>query len=348
MRMSSRSRSEDVPSVTNQAKLAFLERPSAYPPGEDRVERMETHMSWVFLTDHFAYKLKKPVRSRAVDLRSLEARRLNATRELALNRRLAGDIYLDVVPLTVSPSGRLGLGGPGTPVDWLVRMHRLPRSCLLDESIRRGTVRNADVRRFTRALAAFYRRSRPVPITPQAYRARFRHSIASNRQSLLDPGAGLAPRTVERVTARQLAFLDHAPELFDRRVRARRIVEGHGDLRPEHVCMLPERPVFIDCLEFDRTLRLLDPADELAYLALECARHGAPDVGRIVLNTYKAAAPDDPPRALLAFYRSFRACIRAKLAVWHLSDRTVNNHGKWKHRAARYLAFAVADGERLV
>jgi aminoglycoside phosphotransferase family enzyme len=125
-----------------------------------------------------------------------------------------------------------------------------------------------------------------------------------------------------------------------------RIVEGHGDLRPEHVCLGPE-PLFIDCLEFNRDWRVLDPADELAYLAMECEHAGAPWIGEVVFETYREATGDNPPLPLVRFYKAYRATVRAKLSAWHLKDHPdPADQGKWIARAQRYLELAgrYADG----
>jgi aminoglycoside phosphotransferase family enzyme len=137
----------------------------------------------------------------------------------------------------------------------------------------------------------------------------------------------------------QLAALVRHRELFDRRVAEGRIVEGHGDLRPEHICLTPV-PAIIDCLEFSRDLRLLDPADELSFLGLECERLGRPEVGRWFLASYTEVTGDDPPPPLLRFHRTYRALRRAKIAVWHLRDPGVRDHDRWRERALRYLELA--------
>src|SRR5690606_21991313 len=115
--------------------------------------------------------------------------------------------------------------------------------------------------------------------------------------------------------------------------------EAHGDLRPEHICLTPE-PVFIDCLEFKREFRLLDPVDELSFLALECEHAGAAFVGDIVFDTYRHATQDHPPEELICFYKSYRASLRAKLAIWHLKDSPIQQRSKWTYRAKEYLQLA--------
>lgn len=326
--------------ITLREKVSHLSRPESYPEKPAAVEVVQTHMSCVFLTEHHAWKLKKPVRHDFLDFSTLEARRADCEEELRLNRRLARDVYLEVVPLTVSPQGALRLGGDGVVVEWLVKMRRLPAHLMLDHAIRNGGVARPDVRRFTLALAGFYSRAEPVALEPAQYRRRFERDIRANRDGLSPPEYSMPAALVQSITARQLDVLAREALLFDARVRDQRIVECHGDLRPEHICLEPE-PLFIDCLEFNRDWRLLDPADELAYLAMECEHAGAPWIGEVVFETYREITGDDPPLALVRFYKAYRAAVRAKLSAWHLRDHPdPADQGKWVARARRYLDLA--------
>ena len=320
-------------------KVAFLEQPRSYPEPTRRVDTVETHMSWVFLTDRHAWKLKKPVRQSYLDFSTEAARRLYCAEEVRLNRRLTRDVYLEAVPLSRGADERLRLGPDGTVVDWLVKMRRLPADRMLDRLIRAGTVRTEDVRSVVGELCRFYSGCAPVPMTPTEYRARFAEGIADNLRELSAPEFGLPAAMIEPVSASQRDFLASSADLFDARVRAGRIVEAHGDLRPEHVCLEP-RPQIIDCLEFSRDFRLLDPADELGFLALECERLGAPWIRQTVFATYTGLSGDAPPDALVHFYQSYRACMRAKIAIWHLKDPALADPAKWPVQARDYLRLA--------
>ena len=116
-------------------KVAFLGSPAAYPEQPSRVERVETHFSWVFLTDRYVYKLKKPLCGEGFDFSSADARRRNAEEEVRLNRRLALDVYIGIVPLTLEPGCDLAIAGTGVVVDWLVEMVRLSAERMLDLSL---------------------------------------------------------------------------------------------------------------------------------------------------------------------------------------------------------------------
>jgi len=326
--------------LTLREKVAHLSRPESYPEKTTAVEVVQTHMSCVFLTDRHAWKLKKPVRHDYLDFSTLEARRADCEEELRLNRRFARDVYLEIVPLTVIPAGALRLGGDGDAVEWLIKMRRLPVQLMLDHAIRHGNVARQDVRRFVLVLAEFYLRAEPIAMNATQYRQRFERDIRANHLELSTTEYALPLDLVQSVTARQLAVLKQEASSFDRRVTRGKIVEGHGDLRPEHICLGPE-PLFIDCLEFNRDWRALDPADELAYLSMECEYAGAPWIGEVVFETYREATGDDPPAALVRFYKAYRAAVRAKLSAWHLKDHPdPADQGKWIARARRYLELA--------
>lgn len=326
-------------------KVVRLCEPGLYRDGTQRVEVIETHFSWIFLTEHHVYKLKKPVRYHGLDFTTLTARRHNCEQEVMLNRRLAPDVYLGAVALTVSARGELALAGPGPVVDWLVAMRRLPAERMLDAAIRAGTVSADEVRKFSLLLADFYRRAAPMVLDPVAYRQRFANAMQANHVELIKPAYDLPGHQIAALTRCQEHFLRDRGQLLARRARDGHIVDAHGDLRPEHICLTPD-PVIIDCLEFDPELRRLDPVDELAYLALECERLGAAALGTDVLRHYREATGDACPDALMYFYQVFRACLRAKIAIWHLADCAPDDRARWSERARSYLDLATSCADR--
>lgn len=325
--------------VTLESKVAFLRQSTSFPEPTYRVEAIETHMSWVFLTDGYAYKLKKPVCHDFLDFRAIEARRHFCEEELRLNRRLTDDVYLAIEVLSIDSLGHLHLGEQGEIVDWLIKMRRLPTQSMLDYAIKNRTARPDDMNRIASRLAEFYRHCAPVAIDPAAYRAAFRQGIDQNLQDLSRPTYHLPVEQVERICAAQQAFLDGHPQWFDQRANAGKIVEGHGDLRPEHVCLEPGVPI-IDCLEFSLDLRTVDPADELGFLALECERLGAPQLGALLLQHYSEISGDAPSAVLVHFYQSYRAVLRARIAIRHLDEEKFRYSAEWRRRANDYLQLA--------
>lgn len=327
------------------ARLAFL-RMLACEEASRSASVIETHMSWVFLTDRHAYKLKKPVRYDYLDFSTLDARRQSCEDEIRLNRRLAPDVYLGVVALSVDAQGGMHLGGAGPIIDWLVRMRRLPADQMMDSAIAAQSLTRDDVRHVAGYLSRFYAGCARLALEPAPYRQRFALDIGDNLRELTDPAFRLPADPVRAACAAQCAFLEQHAGLLDQRVRDGRIVEGHGDLRPEHICLRP-RLAIIDCLEFSRDLRTLDAADELGYLALECERLGAPWAGDVLFAAYTAITGDAPGAALVHFYQSYRACLRAKIAIWHLKEERFRRSPKWTRRAIEYLRLAVEHGRRL-
>ena len=327
-------------------KVKFLSHAASYGERPRAVRAIETHMSWVFLTNKYAYKLKKPVRQSFLDFSTIGARWRNCQVEVRLNRRLAPGVYRGVGPLVLRAEGTLSLGGRGRVVDWLVQMRRLRKSDTLQERIRHRRLRTVDLSAAVAALVRFYRQVTPIAVGRAAYRGRIESEIRTSRDELMRPVWRLPTALIREIADRQLDLVRRNPRLFDDRASGRRIVEGHGDLRPEHV-YLGTQPVFTDCLEFNRTLRIVDRADELAYLALECEMLGADEVGQKMVGIYARLSHDRVPDQLVHFYMSVRACMRARLAIWHLKDPDVRQPVKWRRKALGYLRLAARHARAL-
>ncbi|HEX7007699.1 MAG TPA: hypothetical protein VF274_11190 [Alphaproteobacteria bacterium] len=330
-------------------KVDFLGRPEAYPEPTRRVEPVETHMSWVFLTDAYAYKMKKPVRYAYLDYSTLERRRRMCGEELRLNRRLASWVYLGIVALVCDDRGRLALSEPGdkragTIVEWLVKMVRLPAECLLNQAIGREAVNDLDAQRTAVHLAEFFARAEPVRMPIASHIRRLGMAIGANARDI--DAAGTPSRRYASVVRALHGFLDERSALLETRLARGRLVEGHGDLRPEHV-FLGAPPAIIDCLEFDRALRLADPLAELAFLTMECERLGAAKWGELFLEIYLERAADDAPEELMAFYMAERALLRARLALGHLHDGVAREPKRWLDQADQYLDLANGYVSRL-
>ncbi len=334
----------------SDALVQWLRRPEVYPDATQGVVLVETHISWVFLTDQFAYKLKKPVRFDFLDFLKVEFRRAACEDEVRLNRRLAADVYLGVVSVRRDERGDLTLDqSPGDSrsaqaVDWLVKMRRLPADCTLEALHRSGQLSADDLTRMAERLAEFYRHAERPAVTPDEYRSAIVRHVRANRSALLatagDQGALAASiSTIKRIHAAQLQFLALTRGMFDARVAEGRVVDGHGDLRPEHIYLLPE-PVAIDCIEFSAEFRRLDVADELSFLAAECDFIEAGTIGRQIGDRCLTSLGDKPPAELMAFYRAYRACVRAKVAVLRAEQATGRERQAAVAQAARHLEFA--------
>jgi len=302
-------------------------------------------MSLVFLAGDRAYKLKKPAQFPYLDFSTIERRRLACQAELRLNRRLAPDVYREVTPLVQSAHG-LAIGGAGEIVDWLVVMSRLDEGQMLDRAILDGRLDRWQLDRVIAALVAFYRHAGTVLISPAAYISEFRWSLTYDRRVLLDPRFQLPVGIVRRIECAQRRFLSERGNLLAQRVRGRHIIDGHGDLRPEHIFLgSPVR--IIDCLEFNARLRMVDPLDEIAFLCIECERLGAAWASAYLRRRITYALRDGNLDELFTFYRCHRAMLRARLAVAHLLEAAPRTPEKWLPLARSYLRLAAVDAKRL-
>jgi uncharacterized protein len=323
----------------HEAVVHWLQRPEAYRHRPDRVQHIETHISHVFLAGLYAYKLMKPLRYDFLDFSTVAAREQACREEIRLNRRLAPEAYLGVVPVTRSSSGAYQLEGSGEVVDWLVEMRRLPTELTLDALHRRAKLTPEHVDRLAGKLVSFYRALQPLAVTPREYRDRCLSHVRSNLHELLTVKHHLPRGIIERIHGFQLQVVHLRPDLLENRAQHGHIVDGHGDLRPEHICFSDPIVIF-DCIEFSSDFRRIDVADELAFLAAECDFLGAEWVGPQLLWAYRDQSGDNPPAVLLDFYKAYRACVRAKVAALRADQLVGPAHESAASDACRHLALA--------
>ena len=291
--------------------LSGLSRPDAFPEAGPTVEVVQTHISIVFLTGARAYKVKKTLSLWGfLDYSTLEARRVLCEAEVRLNRRLAPETYLGVLPI-VRRAGRLFVGGDGEVVDHAVVMERLAPGATLAERIAAGRAGPDDVRAIAALLRRFHAETaggaeaRRVG-APPAFETIVRQNVSATEAAVPD----VFPAPVHAwLRARLEALIRATRPLLERRAADGVLVEGHGDLRAEH-CVLwreaqPHEPSawrVIDAIEFTPLLRCIDPLSDAAFLAMDLASLDRPDLAR--------AFTDGLPRS-----RARRGCPRALAAV---------------------------------
>ena len=320
--------------------VAFLLNPDSYP-GHPDVKAIETHISRIFLAGQFAYKMKKTMAYDHLDYSMLEARHHFCEEEVRLNRRFSSDVYLALVPVTADRQGQLGLHGAGKTVEWLIKMRRLPADRMLDYRLRHHAVLPDDIRKVTELLSRFYLRCTPADISSAQYRQQLMQNIEDTEHALMQFPTILPQENIQYIGARLQAMLLSQASRFDERVRDGKVIEGHADLRPEHICLeVDAEPVIFDCLEFSQKLRVLDAADDIGFLALECERMGFPDIGSTILNGYRSLTKDHVPEQLIHFYKAYRAYIRAKIAIWHHREAQYRRSPHWTRQAQQYLTLA--------
>jgi len=250
------------------------------------------------------------------------------------------------VPLTLEAECDLAIAGAGVVIDWLVKMVRLPAERMLEHRLARGDWCHADIAALADRLARFFSTARRADIGPKAYLDRFRAECRYSLHALRSSGDPELQHPAQYVARRIEAFIFCRKDLLLRRLYKGRVVEGHGDLRPEHIC-LGSTAVIIDCLEFRADLRFLDPVDELTFLTMECDRLAGRSIGQVLLCHYRLRTHDSPPLELITFYKLIGALIRARIAILHLRESPVRDPEKWPNRAAEYLAIATRAAQHL-
>ena len=292
-----------------------MARPEFYPHPVSRLERRETHISVVFLTGDFVYKLKKPVDFGFLDYTDLKKRQTMCEVEVKLNQRLSGGVYLGVVPLSRAAEGEFRLGEGGEEVEYAVRMRQLPDEACLSDMIVGGRAVVGDMRLLGGRLFEFYQTAeRGEHIERYGEKPAIEFNAEENFRQL-EPFVGgvLDKERFEFITEANRGFLRDRGGLFRRRVEEGRVCDGHGDLRAEHVYFL-DRIQIIDCIEFSERLRYGDCAVDLAFLHMDVERFGRPDLSLAMLRGYTEAGRDYGMYTVLDFYSCYRALVKTKVS----------------------------------
>ncbi|HYB30649.1 MAG TPA: AAA family ATPase [Solirubrobacteraceae bacterium] len=326
---------------TEQVRAA-LGRPATYPQPPASVEIHETHISWVFVAGERAYKLKKPLVLDFLDYGTPDRRREMCREEVRLNRRLAADLYLGVCGVRLSENGgELTAEDDPRAADYVVEMRRYDERDTLAARLEVGELLADQVASVGRLLAAFHATARRV----RAHRAPVLAAERRFEQNLLELLADLEQRVeIERIQALERfahAFITAHAATFQRRAAEGWIREGHGDLRAEHVLVNGAVQV-VDCVEFDPALRELDVADDLAFLVFDLAARGGERFGEVLVRAYRDAGGDPGEDRLIAFYATYRALVRAKVALLRAAQlpRTSAAHGHESAAARDLIALA--------
>jgi aminoglycoside phosphotransferase family enzyme/predicted kinase len=333
--------------------IEALSAPSAYPEPVESVEVQQTHISIVFLAGSFAYKIKKPVDLGFVSYRTLEERRHFCEEEVRLNRRLAPEIYLGVVPVTRQVN-EIRIDGTGAVIEWAVKMKRLPDEATLRAHLERGDLGIEPLDQLACRLARFYALA---DAGDRVAAGGSLETIARNArenfaQSAPHVGSTLSQSTLDRLTVRTEAALADLRAIIDDRARRHVPRDTHGDLRLDHVYWFPERTpprdwAIVDCIEFNERFRYADPVADIAFLAMDLTLAGRGDLSGSFVDAYLRAADDEQGRVLLPFYKAYRAVVRGKVEGMKLAQNEIpeSMRNAAKTRARALWLFALAQLE---
>lgn len=294
------------------ALIEQLSDPAAFdtPPG--KIETIETHISWLILTDRYAYKIKKPLRLEFLDFGTLERRKFFCEEEIRLNRPFAPDIYLDVIAIT-EDGGQLRFGGHGKPVEYAVRMNRFDVSLRLDRQLKAGKLTAGDMQELGRAIAV---RHMDAPIAEVATRERTLRMTSAQVRDNFDPLHGQTKvETLEALLEWIETELASSAALIEQRFDAGFFRDCHGDLHLANLVRMPGGIRSFDCIEFSADLRRIDVICDTAFLVMDLVAKGRSDLGALFLNHYLECCGDYAGVALLDLYFVYRSMVRAKVAV---------------------------------
>lgn len=312
--------------------------PDFYPHPVVELRRIDTHISAVFLTGRWVYKLKKPVNFEFLNFETLAARRRYCQQEVTLNQRLSHDIYEGVVAICRSDDGRLSLEGPGEAVEYAVKMVQLPDENSMKSLLECKQIEAAELKKLGRYLAAFYERGeRSSEIDHYGGPEVIAYNMEENfRQVEPFVGEWVPAEKWEFVRQVSRAFFHNWQHLFRRRIATQRIRDGHGDLRCEHIYFFNGIQI-IDCIEFNDRFRYGDVVSDLAFLHMDLEHLGHADLSRIVLRAYVEQADDPELYSLLDFYAAYRAVVKLKVACLRAAEAAGANAVPQRHEADQYM-----------
>lgn len=302
-------------------------RPQTYPEETSKIELIQTHISFVFLTQKYAYKLKKPVNFGFLDFSTLEKRRIFCEKELKLNRRLCPDIYLDVV--SINKSKTIKINGDGETIEYALKMKRLPQECIMTRLLQEGKVDKKTISDLAVIVAKFHSEAQTnSEITEFGASKTVRINWVENfSQTSKYIGQTISKTDYAFMQKKIIHFLEKNNRLFESRMADKRIRDCHGDLHSGNIFITDKICIF-DAIEFNDRFRYSDVAADVAFLAMDLDYQNRSDLSDYFIMQYTAYSKDNQLYMLLPFYKCYRAYVRGKVISFKLDDPGVNNLDK--------------------
>jgi len=316
-----------------------LLNPGIYPDLPKEVQLIETHISLLFLTGSYVYKVKKPVDFGFLDFTTLEKRKYFCEQEVRLNRRLSPDIYLGVVKIT-RDGDRVSFDGRGEVEEYAVKMKQIPEELLMDKLLDRGRVTPEMIKAVSEKLVRFYSEAETNELIKSFARPeRVKQDTDENfEQTEKYIGVTISKDAFEEVQRRTNEFFRVREKIFHLRIASDRIRDCHGDLRLEHIFWGDEIAIF-DCIEFNERFRYTDVAADIAFLAMDLDYHGREDLTEHLVRAYIEKSGDREITNILDFYKCYRAYVRGKVESFRLDDPNIPEKEKKEalKRAQKYF-----------
>lgn len=325
-----------------QDAVRFLSDPASYGPEVEQVETIATHISSVFLAGDRAYKLKRAVKYPYLDFSTAAKRRVACDRELALNRRTAPELYLDVRGIGRRPDGTIGWSGDDDALDWVVVMRRFDQALLFDLLADQGGLTAAMMSDLVEHTAAFH--AHATPLLDHGGAGAIAAIETENDVCLRRAGGRvLSTSPITELHWRSRAWLGRVASLLDTRRAAGKVRHCHGDLHLRNICLLAGKPVLFDCLEFSEELASIDVLYDLAFLLMDLQHRGLDGLSNLAANRYFDLTDEEDGLAALPLFLSLRAAIRAHVvATAAAATDGADTAAPQANEARRYLDLALA------
>jgi aminoglycoside phosphotransferase family enzyme len=328
--------------------VAFLSRPAAYTPEPESVKLVQTHISYVFITDNFVYKFKKPVDFGFLDFTTLEKRHHFCQQELLLNRRLCPSIYLHLVVLTQTDDG-FSLGSPDRPatgqvVEYGIKMKRMPEERMMANIIKAGGLVPEMIDAICDVLVPFYARAEGGPEIQEFGRPAAVGVNIFENFAQTEPFIGsrsLSKAQFDRIKNFSERFL-RQEDLFAARITAGRIRDCHGDLYSANIC-LSDKVYIFDCIEFNERFRYCDVASDIAFLAMDLDYHGLSNLSERFVTRFIDKSGDPGLKTMLNFYKCYRAYVRGKINLFTANAPEVDKDTKRRCQEMSGKYFQLAE-----
>jgi aminoglycoside phosphotransferase family enzyme len=332
----------------NQLQLiAELKDPSSFPHAVSYIRVVETHISWVFLTGNYAYKIKKPVKFGGIlDFSKLYLRKKFCQEEVRLNRPLCGEMYLEVVKIVyIGNQLRIvSLSNPNKAVEYAVKMIEIPQKCRMDNLLSRGKISSHTIRLLAEILAKFHRNAK----TDKRI-ARY-GSITSIEGKIIENFVTLSKLTNSgKVYAHYLIhFLKNNKGLFRTRMKEGKIREIHGDLYLKNIFLFKNKFYLYDRIEFNMPLRYADVAEDIAHLSMDLDFHQREDLSKLLILKYMKLSGDINLMNIIYFLMCYKSCMRAKVSLFR-ANQSITKEGDQNKmvyqdcKKEALMQFALAD-----
>ncbi len=315
----------------NQKRMERIMREGIFDHPFVNRKLVETHISFVILGRHFAYKFKKEIRYSFVDFSTLALRKYYCEREVELNNRLSSGMYLGVIPVREYPGGIQVGGTTGKIVDYAVKMKRLPDACQMHVMLDRHQVTRQHIKAIALTLRDFHQRTDVIatPFQPSHFVERF-NDILSIRDIVKATFGIVRAGVLDRAVKMSDVFLKKHRDLLIQRISQGYIRDCHGDLHSRNIFLCP-KPVIFDCLEFNDELRQIDILDEIAFFCMDLEAEGYHQLSEAFTTSYFSGSGipfGTKERLLFTYYKCYRANVRAK--VYGLQARNEKNQSARK------------------